>query len=138
LWQLTGGPTRLKLQPVKLTLKRAACLILLRNGPDAGGEVLMQDATTADMIWGVAELIEYTSRSVTLDAGDVIATGTPSGVGVFRDPPVFLDPGDRVRCEIDGIGSIENPVIDWFEDIDDADVVEPVGDFELDDLIGRS
>jgi 2-keto-4-pentenoate hydratase/2-oxohepta-3-ene-1,7-dioic acid hydratase in catechol pathway len=107
------------------------------SGPDAGTEILMQDATTADMIWGVAELIEYISRSVTLDPGDVIATGTPSGVGVFRDPPVYLEPGDRVRCEIDGIGSVENPVIDWFEDIDDADVVEPVGDFELDDLIGR-
>jgi 2-keto-4-pentenoate hydratase/2-oxohepta-3-ene-1,7-dioic acid hydratase in catechol pathway len=107
------------------------------HGPDAGTEIPMQDATTADMIWGVAELIEYISRSITLDPGDVIATGTPSGVGVFRDPPVYLEPGDRVRCEIDGIGSVENPVIDWFEDIDDADVVEAVGDFELDDLIGR-
>jgi 2-keto-4-pentenoate hydratase/2-oxohepta-3-ene-1,7-dioic acid hydratase in catechol pathway len=107
------------------------------GGPDAGREVLMQDANTADMIWGVAELIEFISRSITLETGDVIATGTPSGVGVFRDPPVFLEPGDRVRCEIEGIGSVENPVIDWSEDIDDADVVEAVGDFELDDLIGR-
>ena len=106
------------------------------SGPDAGQEVLMQDADTSDMIWGVAELIEFISRSVTLEPGDVIATGTPSGVGVFRDPPVFLEPGDRVRCEIEGIGSVENPVIDWFEG-DDADVVEGVGDFELDDLIGR-
>ena len=100
------------------------------------GEI-RQNGSTADMIWGVAELIEYISRSITLDPGDVIATGTPSGVGVFRDPPIFLEPGDRVRCEIDGIGAVENPVIDWFEDIDDADVVEAVGDFELDDLIGR-
>ena len=106
------------------------------GGPDAGTEVLMQDANTADIIWGVAELIEYISRSITLDPGDVIATGTPSGVGVFRDPPVYLEPGDRVRCEIEGIGSVENPVIDWFEDIDDAEV-DGVGDFELDDLIGR-
>lgn len=45
--------------------------------------------------------------------GDVLATGTPSGVGVFREPPVFLEPGDRVRCEIDGIGSVENPIVDW-------------------------
>jgi 5-carboxymethyl-2-hydroxymuconate isomerase len=107
------------------------------SGPDAGREVLMQDANTSDMIWGVAELIEFISRSVTLEPGDVIATGTPSGVGVFRDPLVFLEPGDRVRCEIEGIGSVENPIIDWFEDVDDADVVEGVGDFELDDLIGR-
>jgi 2-keto-4-pentenoate hydratase/2-oxohepta-3-ene-1,7-dioic acid hydratase in catechol pathway len=47
-----------------------------------------------------------------LRPGDVIATGTPSGVGVFRDPPVFLQPGDRVRCEIDGVGTVENPIVD--------------------------
>jgi len=97
----------------------------------------MQDGSTADMIWGIPALLAFISAAITLEPGDVIATGTPSGVGVFRDPPVYLEPGDRVRCEIDGIGSVENPVIDWFEDIDDADVVEAVGDFELDDLIGR-
>jgi 2-keto-4-pentenoate hydratase/2-oxohepta-3-ene-1,7-dioic acid hydratase in catechol pathway len=75
----------------------------------------MQDGSTADMIWGVSELIAFISASVTLDPGDVIPTGTPAGVGVFRDPPVFLEPGDRVRCEIEGIGSVENPVIDWSE-----------------------
>ena len=107
------------------------------SGPDAGREVLMQDANTSDMIWGVAELIEAISRSITLEPGDIIATGTPSGVGVFRDPPVFLEPGDAVRCEIEGIGSVENPVIEWFDDVDDADAVEGVGDFEIDDLIGR-
>ena len=69
------------------------------SGPDDGAEILMQDSTTADMIWGVAELIEYISRSITLEPGDIIATGTPAGVGVFRDPPVYLLPGDRVRCE---------------------------------------
>jgi 2-keto-4-pentenoate hydratase/2-oxohepta-3-ene-1,7-dioic acid hydratase in catechol pathway len=87
-------------------------------GPGAGQAVLMQDGTTADMIWTVAELIEYISAAITLQPGDIIATGTPAGVGVFRDPPVFLEPGDRVRCEIDGIGSVENPVIDW-RDADD-------------------
>ena len=89
------------------------------SGPDAGRERLMQEGDTADMIWTVAELIETISRSITLDPGDVIATGTPAGVGVFRDPPVFLEPGDRVRCEIDGIGQVENRVIDWTEDVDD-------------------
>jgi 2-keto-4-pentenoate hydratase/2-oxohepta-3-ene-1,7-dioic acid hydratase in catechol pathway len=83
------------------------------HGPDAGQRILMQDGTTADMIWGVAELIEFISAAITLNPGDIVATGTPSGVGVFRDPPVFLEPGDRVRCEIDGIGSVENPIIDW-------------------------
>jgi 2-keto-4-pentenoate hydratase/2-oxohepta-3-ene-1,7-dioic acid hydratase in catechol pathway len=65
------------------------------------------------MIWSVASLLEYISRVITLEPGDLIATGTPSGVGVFRDPPVFLEPGDRARCEIVGIGTVENPVIDW-------------------------
>jgi 2-keto-4-pentenoate hydratase/2-oxohepta-3-ene-1,7-dioic acid hydratase in catechol pathway len=84
--------------------------------PGAGERQLMQDGTTADMIFSIPELIAFISRYITLDPGDVIATGTPSGVGVFRDPPIFLEPGDRVRCEIDGIGSVENPIVDWTED----------------------
>ncbi len=102
------------------------------SGADAGRQILMQDANTADMIWGVAELIAYISRSITLEPGDVIATGTPSGVGVYRDPPVFLEPGDRVRCEIDAIGAVENPVIDWSDDLDATDL----GEFEIDEIIG--
>lgn len=78
--------------------------------------VLMQDGTTADLLFGVPELVSFISRQITLDPGDVIATGTPAGVGVFRDPPVFLEPGDRIRCEIDGIGSVENPIVDWMDD----------------------
>jgi 2-keto-4-pentenoate hydratase/2-oxohepta-3-ene-1,7-dioic acid hydratase in catechol pathway len=106
------------------------------SGPDDGGRVLMQDGTTADMIWDVAELIEFISRSITLEPGDIIATGTPSGVGVFRDPPVFLLPGDRARCEIDGIGSVENPIVDWSdEDDEDGDSLGLDRD-ELDELIG--
>lgn len=93
------------------------------SGPDAGRAILMQDGTTADMIWGVAELIEFISAAITLEPGDIVATGTPSGVGVFRDPPVFLEPGDRVRCEIDGIGSVENPVIDWNDRPDEVSAV---------------
>jgi 2-keto-4-pentenoate hydratase/2-oxohepta-3-ene-1,7-dioic acid hydratase in catechol pathway len=76
----------------------------------------MQDGTTADMIWTVEELIEHISRAITLVPGDIIATGTPSGVGIFRDPPMLLEPGDRVRCEVEGIGSVENPVIDWSDE----------------------
>jgi len=82
----------------------------------AGEPQLMQDGSTADMIFGIPELIAFISRHITLEPGDLIATGTPSGVGVFRDPPVFLEPGDRVRCEIEGIGSVENPVVDWTDD----------------------
>ena len=103
-----------------------------RPGLRAGRETLMQEGTTADMIWGVAELIEYISASITLEPGDIIATGTPSGVGIFRDPPILLQPGDRVRCEIEGICSMENPVTEWsdtfdaFDDADESD--EPAGD----------
>jgi 2-keto-4-pentenoate hydratase/2-oxohepta-3-ene-1,7-dioic acid hydratase in catechol pathway len=85
------------------------------RGPLAGQPILMQDGSTADMIFDIPHLIEFVTRAITLDPGDVIATGTPAGVGVFRQPPVFLEPGDRVRCEIDEIGSVENPVVDWDE-----------------------
>jgi 2-keto-4-pentenoate hydratase/2-oxohepta-3-ene-1,7-dioic acid hydratase in catechol pathway len=83
------------------------------SGPDAGREVLMQDGTTADMLFDIPAAIEFVSRAITLEPGDVLATGTPSGVGVFREPPIFLEPGDRVRCDIEGIGSVENPIVDW-------------------------
>jgi acylpyruvate hydrolase len=83
----------------------------------AGGEpMVMQDGTTADLIYDIPTLISFISQSITLDPGDVIATGTPAGVGVFRDPPIFLEPGDRVRCEIEGIGTLENAIVDWTED----------------------
>ena len=58
----------------------------------------------------------HQSQQITLEPGDLVVTGTPAGVGVFRDPPVFLEPGDRVRCEIDGIGAVENPIVDWTDD----------------------
>jgi 2-keto-4-pentenoate hydratase/2-oxohepta-3-ene-1,7-dioic acid hydratase in catechol pathway len=73
------------------------------------GEV-MQDSTTANMIFTVAEIIAYASATMTLEPGDLIATGTPAGVGVFRDPPVLLRDGDEVRIEIDKLGSLTNPV----------------------------
>ena len=67
-----------------------------------------QDASTADLIHGVAELIAFCSRFFTLEPGDVIATGTPGGVGAFREPPVFLADGDVVAVSIEGIGTLEN------------------------------
>ena len=88
-------------------------------GPDAGQRIPMQNGTTADMLWNVPELIEFVSRAITLEPGDIISTGTPSGVGVFQDPPVYLEPGDRARVEVEGIGFVENPVIDWSEVADD-------------------
>ena len=78
----------------------------------AGVPQPMQDGTTADLLFGVAELVSFISRHITLDPGDIVSTGTPDGVGVFHDPPVFLEPGDRARIEIAGIGTVENPVVD--------------------------
>ena len=72
---------------------------------------LMQDASTAEMFYPVAELIAFASQSLTLEAGDVIATGTPAGVGVARTPQRFLHDGDTVRITIDGLGSIEHTVV---------------------------
>jgi 2-keto-4-pentenoate hydratase/2-oxohepta-3-ene-1,7-dioic acid hydratase in catechol pathway len=70
----------------------------------------VQDWTTSDMIFGVAELIEFLSGSTTLPAGTVILTGTPHGVGMAAKPPRWLVPGDEVVIEIDGIGRLSNPV----------------------------
>jgi 2-keto-4-pentenoate hydratase/2-oxohepta-3-ene-1,7-dioic acid hydratase in catechol pathway len=69
---------------------------------------VLQESTTADMIFGVAELIAYTSAAFTLEPGDVIMTGTPQGVGFSRDPQRFLGDGDEVAVEIEGIGVLEN------------------------------
>lgn len=75
----------------------------------------MQDGHTADMIFPVARLIAHLTRDTTLLPGTVILTGTPAGVGFTRQPPVFLASGDRVQVEIDGIGVLENPVLDAVE-----------------------
>jgi 2-keto-4-pentenoate hydratase/2-oxohepta-3-ene-1,7-dioic acid hydratase in catechol pathway len=69
---------------------------------------LRQDGQTTDLIFDIATLIETCSRGITLYPGDVIATGTPAGVGMGMDPPRYLKAGDVVRVEIDGIGAIEN------------------------------
>jgi 2-keto-4-pentenoate hydratase/2-oxohepta-3-ene-1,7-dioic acid hydratase in catechol pathway len=69
----------------------------------------MQDTLVSGLIFNVAELIEYLSRRLTLRAGDVIATGTPSGVG--RPRGIFLKPGDKVRIELENVGVLENPVV---------------------------
>jgi 2-keto-4-pentenoate hydratase/2-oxohepta-3-ene-1,7-dioic acid hydratase in catechol pathway len=73
------------------------------------GEAL-QDSNTAHMVFPVAELVAYASRGMTLEPGDLIATGTPAGVGFTRTPPVFLTPGDEVTVEIEGVGVLTNPV----------------------------
>ena len=72
----------------------------------------MQDHTTQDMIFTVVELIEFLSQDTTLLPGTAILTGTPQGVGFARKPPVWLKDGDEVIIELEGIGSLKNPVAD--------------------------
>jgi 2-keto-4-pentenoate hydratase/2-oxohepta-3-ene-1,7-dioic acid hydratase in catechol pathway len=71
----------------------------------------MQGSSTADMIFDVRTLISHLSRIITLNPGDVVSTGTPAGVGTFRQPPVYLQPGDTVAVVVEGIGRLENPVV---------------------------
>lgn len=85
--------------PHKLSIK------LVLNGQT------MQDSNTDQLIFGVPELIEFLTESITLEPGDVIATGTPPGVGFARKPPVFLKPGDEMEVLIQGIGGLGNPVV---------------------------
>ena len=71
---------------------------------------LRQDASVADLIFDISTLIETISAGITLEPGNVIATGTPVGVGLGFSPPKFLKAGDTVRIEVGGIGTLENPV----------------------------
>jgi acylpyruvate hydrolase len=71
---------------------------------------LVQDGNTAEMIFGVAETIAFLSQIMTLEPGDIIATGTPAGVGISRTPKLFMHPGDIVEVDIDGVGTLRNRV----------------------------
>jgi len=71
----------------------------------------LQQANTSDMIFSVAETLSYISQLMTLEPGDIITTGTPEGVGFKRNPPIFLCDGDVVEVEIEGIGTLRNPVV---------------------------
>ena len=71
----------------------------------------MQDSNTSNQIFGVAEVTAFVSQAITLEPGDLIITGTPAGVGAFRTPPVWLQPGDEITIEIDGLGRLTNPVV---------------------------
>lgn len=73
-------------------------------------DTTMQHARTSEMTIGCAEIVAFISRQMTLLPGDLIATGTPAGVGVFRDPPIFLQDGDRMEVHLEGVGVLANPV----------------------------
>lgn len=85
------------------------------NGTDVALRVngeTKQSSNTDQFIFDVPELIEYVSHAMTLEPGDVISTGTPAGVGISREPPELLSPGDSVEAEVEGIGTLANPVVD--------------------------
>ena len=71
-----------------------------------------QDSSTAEMVFDVPTIVAFASQTITLEPGDVIATGTPAGVGHYQSPPRYLADGDLMRCQIEGIGAIENRVVD--------------------------
>lgn len=74
---------------------------------------VMQDSNTSNLIFNVPYLIEFITKAFTLLPGDIILTGTPPGVGVFRDPKVLLKPGDTITIEVEHLGSLTNPVVEW-------------------------
>ena len=118
-WQKKGGGTQwcrgkgfdtfCPLGPVLVTRDEIPDPRTLKLRTRVNGEIL-QDSSTSDMIFDVATLIEFLSGSTTLLPGTVILTGTPQGVGMARNPPRFLQPGDDVTVEIEGIGALQNPV----------------------------
>jgi 2-keto-4-pentenoate hydratase/2-oxohepta-3-ene-1,7-dioic acid hydratase in catechol pathway len=97
--------------PVVVTADEVGDPQALRVRSSVNGET-WQDSTTAEMIFDVAVIVAFASRTITLEAGDVIATGTPAGVGHYHAPPRYLVGGDLMRCEIEGIGVLENRVVD--------------------------
>ena len=93
--------------PSIVTLDEVGDINNLELEARVNGEI-MQQGNTRDLIFDIPTIIEYVSQDITLIPGDIISTGTPSGVGIFRDPPIVLNPGDTVECRISGIGELKN------------------------------
>src|SRR5215218_4197866 len=81
----------------------------LRLTTHVNGE-LRQDSKTSDLIFGPRAVVDFLAEAITLEPGDIILTGTPNGVGMAFDPPRYLQPGDVVRCEVEGLGVVEHPI----------------------------
>ncbi len=97
------------LGPCLVTLDEIESLAGLRLTTRVDG-VLMQEGLSGEMLFDIPTLLSYVSQDITLFPGDILSTGTPSGVGIFREPPVTLRAGNVVECRIEGIGSLLNPV----------------------------
>jgi 2-keto-4-pentenoate hydratase/2-oxohepta-3-ene-1,7-dioic acid hydratase in catechol pathway len=100
----TFGPVGPLVPAAKVPDPQALAIRCLLNGE------VVQDSSTAQMVFTVAEVIAFVTDGITLEPGDLILTGTPAGVGLGRKPPVYLADGDEVTVEIEGIGSLTNPV----------------------------
>jgi 2-keto-4-pentenoate hydratase/2-oxohepta-3-ene-1,7-dioic acid hydratase in catechol pathway len=105
-----GPDTFAPLGPEIVTTDELGDWSTLRVSTTVNGET-MQDSPTSDMLFSPGRLLEFATGLVTLDPGDVVTTGSPAGVGCFRDPPVYLKPGDEVTVAVDRIGSLTNPVV---------------------------
>lgn len=98
-------------------------LVLRDELPDVGSlrlrswvnDQLRQDSSTAQQAFSIGELVEFLTRTTTLEPGDVISTGTPAGVGHFREPPGYLEPGDTVTVDVEHVGVVSNPVVAGWE-----------------------
>jgi 2-keto-4-pentenoate hydratase/2-oxohepta-3-ene-1,7-dioic acid hydratase in catechol pathway len=110
--------------PAVVTADELGDLRTLAVRSSVNGET-WQDSTTAEMIFDVPTIVAFASQTITLEPGDVIATGTPAGVGHYQSPPRYLADGDVMRCEIEGIGAIENAIVDELPRI--ADHAEAAG-----------
>lgn len=95
--------------PALVTIDEIGNFQNLKLTARVNGEI-MQDGNSADMIFDIPTIIAFISQDITLWPGDIISTGTPSGVGIFRDPPVLLKAGDVVECRVENVGTIRNTV----------------------------
>lgn len=95
--------------PALVTIDEIGNFQNLKLTARVNGEI-MQDGNSADMIFDIPAIIAFISQDITLWPGDIISTGTPSGVGIFRDPPVLLKAGDVVECRVENVGTIRNTV----------------------------
>lgn len=112
--------------PVIVTADEVRDPQALRMHSSVNGET-WQDSTSAEMVFDVATLIAFVSRTITLEPGDILSTGTPAGVGHYQDPPRYLRGGDQLRCEIEGIGVLETSVVDELPRTDDHAAAAGVG-----------
>ncbi|WP_433136205.1 fumarylacetoacetate hydrolase family protein [Actinomadura nitritigenes] len=104
-----GCDTFCPMGPAIVTPDEIPDISALRLTSHVNGEI-RQDATCAEMLFDIPTLVAHASRAITLEPGDVITTGTPAGCGTFREPPLWLAPGDEVEIAADAIGRLRNPV----------------------------